>query len=123
MIRLAIPEFQSRVSPVFDLCTRVLIVDIDHHREVARNTIFLEGFSLHERLNILLKSHASTVICAGISDLFHTMLEKAGVRMVTGIAGEIDQIVTAYIGGDLDHPRFQMPGHKETHPGSRPDGE
>jgi len=121
MIRLAIPEFQSRVSPVFDLCTRVLIIDIENQRVVTRNKIFLEGFSLHERLNILLKSHASTVICAGISDLFHTMLKRADIRMVTGIAGEIDQIVTAYIGGDLDDPRFQMPGHKDTHAGSRPD--
>jgi predicted Fe-Mo cluster-binding NifX family protein len=112
MLRVAIPIFRARVSPVFDECTRVLFVDIENDREVERKEMYLDEFSLTERLSILQKSGVSTVICGGISDLLQNMLQSARISLIMGIAGEVDQVLTAFIDEGLDESRFQMPGFK-----------
>lgn len=111
MTRVAVPKFKSRVSPVFDSCTRVLLVDIEQNREIARNEIYLDEFSLIERANILQKSRITTIICGGISDVLKNMLVNLHIGLITGIAGEVEQVVEAYMAGQLDDSRFHMPGY------------
>jgi predicted Fe-Mo cluster-binding NifX family protein len=111
MIRVAIPIFKSRVSPVFDSCTRVLLVDMEQHREIARNEIYLDEFSLIERVNILQKSQITTIICGGISEVMQNMLKNLRINLITGIAGEVKQVVDAYMSGQLDDSKFRMPGY------------
>ena len=110
MVRVAIPTFRSRVSPVLDSCTRVLLVEVEHNREIERNEIYLDELSLTERMNIFRKSHVTTVICGGISDILQNMLRGSDIDLITGIAGEVDQVVGAYLSKGLDEPRFHMPG-------------
>jgi predicted Fe-Mo cluster-binding NifX family protein len=115
MVRVAIPTFRSRVSPVLDSCTRLLLVEVEHNREIERNEIYLDELSLTERMNILRKSHVTTVICGGISDMLQNMLQNANIYLISGIAGEIDQVVAAYLSKRLDEPQFNMPGFKAEH--------
>ena len=115
MVRVAIPIFRSRISPVFDSCTRVLLVDIEHNREMERSEIYLDELSLTERLSILQKSRVAIVICGGISDLLQNMLQSVKISLIAGIAGEVEQVVTAYLSERLDEPQFHMPGYKDEH--------
>jgi predicted Fe-Mo cluster-binding NifX family protein len=112
MVKVAIPTFRSRVSPVLDSCTRVLLVEVEDNREIERNEMYLDELSLTERMNILRKSRVTTVICGGISDMLQNMLQSAKICLISGIAGEIDQVVAAYLSKRLDEPRFHMPGFK-----------
>ena len=114
MVRIAIPIFRSRVSPVFDSCTRVLLVDIEHSKEIERSEIYLDQLSITERAAILQKLKVKTIICSGISDVLYHMLQSAKIHLTTGIAGEIDQIVAAYLSKKLNEPRFHMPGFKNS---------
>jgi predicted Fe-Mo cluster-binding NifX family protein len=113
MTRIAIPIFKSRVSPVLDSCTRMLVVDIEQDREIERREIYLEAFSLSERVNTLQKSHATTVICGGISDVLHNMLNSVNVSVITGIAGEVEEVVAAFMADRLKERRFRMPGYRK----------
>ncbi len=112
MVRVAIPIFRSRVSPVFDLCTRLLVIDFEQNREIRRMEICLDWLSLTERVAILQKLCVQTVICGGISEVFHNMLKNADILLIYGIAEEVDQVVDAYKSGQLHNPRFYMPGYK-----------
>jgi predicted Fe-Mo cluster-binding NifX family protein len=111
MVRVAIPKFKSRVSPVFDTCKRVLLVDIEQQREIARSEIYLDEFSLTERVNILHKSQITSIVCSGISEMLQNMLKKLQIDLITGIAGEVDEVVDAYMAEQLDDPKFYMPGY------------
>ena len=113
MRRIAIPIFQSRVSPVLDSCTYILIVDIEQNLEIGRREICLEEFSLSERVNILKKSHVTTVICGGISYTMHNMLKNASITVIPGIAGEAEEVMAAFISDRLDERHFCMPGYKK----------
>ena len=110
MIRVAIPIFRSRVSPVLDSCTSVLLVDVEESRELERKEIYLDELSLTERVTLIQKSKVKTVICGGISDILQNMLRSSDIDLITGIAGEVDQVVAAYLSKGLDEPRFHMPG-------------
>ena len=112
MIRVAVPIFKSRISPVFDTCTRVLVIDFDQDREIQREEIYLDKFSLSERVSILQNLQVTTFICGGISEVFHKMLRTPGNRLISGIAGEVEEILAAFLSDRLYEPQFQMPGYK-----------
>jgi len=112
MVRVAIPIFRSRVSPIFDSSTRVMLVDIEHNNEIERSEIYLDELSKTERVTILQKLKVKTIICSGISDMLQNMLQSEKINLVTGIAGEIDQVVAAFLSERLNEPQFHMPGFK-----------
>ncbi|WP_319407722.1 NifB/NifX family molybdenum-iron cluster-binding protein [uncultured Desulfosarcina sp.] len=110
MIRIAIPIFRNKVSPVFDSCTRVFLVDIEEKREIDRKEIYLDALALTERVTILLKSGVDTIICGGISDVMESMLMGAKINLISDITGEIDQVLKAYLEKGLGQMQFQIPG-------------
>jgi predicted Fe-Mo cluster-binding NifX family protein len=112
MNRIAIPVFKSRVSPVFDSCTRLVLVDLDQNQEIARSEILLEGLSEIERLKILKKSGVSTVICGAISDGYYKLISSSEISMIIGIAGEVNQVISAFRCSRLNESCFCMPGYK-----------
>ena len=81
MTRIAIPIFRMKVSPVFDSCTRVLLVDIEKDREVDRKEFYLDALSLNERLTILHKSGVDV----GIADAFVYILYELAGNVVLGV--------------------------------------
>jgi predicted Fe-Mo cluster-binding NifX family protein len=112
VIRIAIPIFKNKVSPVFDSCTRVFLVDIEENREVDRKEIYLDALALTERVTILLKSGVETVICGGISDVMESMLMGVKIDLVSDITGEIDHVLKAYLDQGLDQTQFRIPGFR-----------
>lgn len=108
--RVAIPIFRKKVSPVFDSCTRVLLVDIENNREVDRKEIYLDSLSLTERLTLLLKSGVSVVICGGISNVMENMVVGKKIDLFSNITGEIGYVLKAYLTNELDRSQFQLPG-------------
>ena len=113
MVRVAIPIFHGRVSPVLDLCTRLRVMDIDGRREVARRELSLDNFLLSERFNLITQSGIDVIICCGISDVLDNMLQTTDIRLFWGIAGNADQVVDAFVCNRLDDPVFHMPGYTE----------
>ena len=112
MRRIAIPIYKSRVSPVFDTCTRLLLIEFKDGREIARREFDLDNFSLRERVKILEKNAVAVIICGGISDVFHAILSNSNIPLICGICGNVDEVISAHIDGQLDDPCFFMPGYK-----------
>ena len=110
MERVAVPVFESRVSPVLDSCHRLVIVDIKRHREVTRREISLENLTLIQRLELFTRWGISKIICAGVSDVMCRVLEGSNIALISGVAGDIEKIIDAYICNRLDDSCFIMPG-------------
>jgi predicted Fe-Mo cluster-binding NifX family protein len=112
MERVAIPVFESRVSPVLDFCHRMVIVDIKHGRETNRQEVSLENLTLTQRLEIFAQWGVRKIICAGVSDVMCRFLSGAHIALISGVAGDIEKIINAYICNHLDDACFIMPGKK-----------
>jgi len=114
MDRIAIPVYKSRVSPVFDSCARLLLIDLNQNEEVDRTEVLFEELSETERLKMLKKTGVSTVICGAISDGFYKMISSADISVIIGIAGEVDQVLAAFCCNRLGDSCFFMPGYKRS---------
>jgi len=119
--RVAIPIFRLKVSPVFDSCSRVLLVDIEKDREVDRKEFYLDALSLNERLTILHKSGVDVVICSGISEVMEKMILGKKIELISNITGEIESVLKGYLTRELSGKKFHGPGvhgssnHNGTH--------
>ena len=114
MIRIAIPIFHKRVSPVLDNCTRLMIIDFDQGSEIDRQEICLENFSLAERVNLIKKMTVNVIICCAISEVADHMIKGTEIQLICGIAGDVNQVLSAYLSNRLDEPSFHMPGYDNT---------
>jgi predicted Fe-Mo cluster-binding NifX family protein len=112
MVRIAIPIFKARVSPVFDTCTRILLIDFENNRQIAQKELNLDNLPLQERLQILEKNDVAVIICGGISNFFHAMLSNSNIQLISGISGNVEEVIKAHFDGRLDDPCFFMPGYK-----------
>lgn len=112
MAKLGIPVFRSRVSPVFDTCTRLLVITYEQDQEIDRSEVYLDRFSITDRVTILRDLGITVLICGGISDTLYRMLKGAKIRPITGIAGQADRVFDAFLSDHLHEPSFLMPGYK-----------
>jgi len=89
-----------------------LIIDLKNKQEIAREEVVFENFSLFERIDALQKLNAKMIICGGISDVFYKLLKNANIGLIPGIAGDVEQVIHAYVCGQLYQQCFYMPGYK-----------
>lgn len=110
MERIGIPVFESRISPVLDSCNHMVMVDIDQGREIRRREISLEKIDLAERIDVFVRWGIGKIICAGVSDLMCRYIATKEITLISGIAGELEKILDAYLCNRLGDACFMMPG-------------
>lgn len=109
-MRIAVPIWKDRVSPVFDTAGTLLVVDVDGGREVSRRRIDLSSNPPHDRVKRLTAAGVDILLCGAISRPLFEMLVAAGVEVTPFLSGEIEALLrTAVERGTIDR-RFLMPG-------------
>jgi len=98
---------------VLDTCARLLIIDVQGKIEVERREIPFDIYSQSERFEILKKLDPDAIICCGISEVFDKILQSAGIRLICGIAGDVEEVAEAFLCNRIDGSCFRMPGYKE----------
>lgn len=110
-IILAIPVLRSRVAPVFNWCSRICIFSGDGPGGMRLCEEIEPGpLTAFSRLDILAKRGVKTLICGALSPDLLTYGEQLGLKIIPGVAGEIDEVLKAFGARELDQPRYWMPG-------------
>jgi len=109
-MRIAIPTWQERVSPVFDVARQLLVVDVGGGGESVRSETVLGEAGPAGRARRLKELGIDVLICGGISRPLEQMLASAGVRVVPYIAGTVDEVLAAFASGQFSESAFSMPG-------------
>ena len=107
---IAVPNCQSRVSPVFDVASRLLVVRLKGDAELERREVVLFETQPEGIVRGLRELGVKVLICGGISQGLQVALEQAGVRVLPQICGGLDSVIAAYRLGTLGQPEFAMPG-------------
>lgn len=110
VMKVAIPTWNARVSPVFDVAKRLLVVKLDGHREVNREESAVEETQLMARAKRVTQLGVDVLICGAISMPLEAMLASAGVRVIPHTCGTVEDIVLAFASGQLTDETFLMPG-------------
>jgi len=111
-MKIAIPHWQSRVSPVCDEARHFLVVQVTDNQEVSRSEleVTLPGTDLVGRATRLLDVGVNTVICGAISKGLETMLLGVGIEVIAQVCGNVEDILQAFQTGMLEQDRFALPG-------------
>jgi predicted Fe-Mo cluster-binding NifX family protein len=109
-MRIAIPVWQGRISPVFDVAGQLLLVELADGREVAREEHLADETTADERTRKLAEIGIETLICAGISQSLEASLADRGIQVIARICGNVEEVLAAFVSGRLGEERFAMPG-------------
>jgi len=110
MTNVAIPHWQGRVSPVFDVAGSVLIVEIDAGRVGRCRDIVLADEDPQDRAAALTAAGAGVLICGAVSWPLKIALAAAGIEVIPQICGDVESVLAAYLDGGLARDDFLMPG-------------
>jgi len=109
-VRVAMPVFRSRVSPLFDSAERVLLVDIVDGREVRRQEVVMDDTLAPHKARRLSELGVSTLLCGAISAMLYVLVRGRGIAVIPWLSGDAEEILQAFEDGSLDVRRFRMPG-------------
>ena len=104
------PIWNERISPVFDVARKVLILDIQNRMVKSRSERTLEQRDPFEKVGQLRTDGVETLVCGAISRPVTAYAEAQGIRMIPFVAGNIEDVIKAYLEGRLASPGFLMPG-------------
>ncbi len=110
MIKVAIPHWQGRVSPVFDVAGRIRIVEIETGRLRIGEDLVCTGTNPQGRAASLSQAGVQVLICGAVSRQQELAIAAAGIEVIPRICGEIEQVLAAYRDGCLGQDGFMMPG-------------
>ena len=109
-MKLCLTVWENRISPVFDSARMVLIADVQNG-ELRKKSYELFRSELPQcRAATLSTLHVEVLICGAISQVCFNMIEAYGIRIISFVTGEVDQVFDAYLKGNILAPNFQMPG-------------
>jgi predicted Fe-Mo cluster-binding NifX family protein len=109
-MRVAIPVWNGRVSPVFDAASMIVLLDIEDGQEKARTEVQVPARPLVLRVKLLVERHVDVLVCGAISQMLAEMCAAAGTPVVSWVAGPLDDVVRAVLTGALPSPSYTMPG-------------
>jgi predicted Fe-Mo cluster-binding NifX family protein len=109
-MKVAIPIWEDKISPVFDTASRLLVVEVEDKKESSRFETFLDVQDLSRRCVRIQGLGVDTLICGAISQPFLRWLRARGINIISGISGHPEDVLEAYLEGTLSESRFLMPG-------------
>lgn len=109
-MKIAVPEWQGRISPVLDAASKVLLVDIEENRQLQRQVKPLVPTDPWARAEAIRQMGAEVMICGAVSRMLETALRSAEIQVIYNICGPVEAVLTAFCNGKLDENVFLMPG-------------
>ena len=109
-MKLAIPIYNSNVSNVFDFAHRLLLVEIENGKEANRSEVALNSPLLPQRVGQLKNLEVDVLVCGAISRVLANIVTTSGIQVLPYVTGSIDDVLKAYLAGQLVKPEFAMPG-------------
>lgn len=116
-LKAAIPVHGNCISPVFDWAQMIVIVDFTPRVKKkntgssrSRKVVSLRGIPSGGRANHLEQLGVEVLLCGAVSSELAQLLSNKGIRVVSGIMGEVENIIEAFRSDCISNPEFTMPG-------------
>lgn len=108
--KVALTIWEGRISPVFDVCREALVLSVEKGAIAARTREIVEASNDAAKVRRLEALGIQTLVCGAISEPLRREIEARGVRVIAFVAGEVEEVVRAYLDGALPDPGLSMPG-------------
>jgi predicted Fe-Mo cluster-binding NifX family protein len=114
-MKIAIATEGNNVSGHFGKCENFTIAQIENS-EVKDKTIVNTLGNQHGLLPAFLASHnVNTVIAGGMGDGARQNLVSKNIEIISGVRGNIDEVINAYMNGSLESTNEGCSSHEHSH--------
>jgi len=109
-LRIALSAWNGRISPVFDVAQKLLLIDVAGGREVGRTVVEMNERAFALRAAKVRELGANVLLCGAISRPLASLVGSSEVKLMAFLAGEVEDVLGAYLAGKLPASEFMMPG-------------
>ena len=110
-MKVAIPVWNGRVSPVFDVAKTIQVTDVDGaHR--GPSSFEIRAINTARPGSTLADLGVDLLVCSAISSPLEATLWVAGIEVISDICGSLDEIIAALAAGDNELERYRSPGNR-----------
>jgi len=109
-MKVSIPILFDRISPVFDEARKILLVEIQGGKEVDRREEPLPLTGPPWKAMHLIQLGVDVLICSAISWPLERRLLSAEIQVIPHTCGPVQDVLQAYLAGQLTDHSFLMPG-------------
>ena len=109
-MRVVLATWNGRISPVLDVARQVLLLDVEGGRVVARREETLPGTEPEAQAGRLASLTPHTLICGAVSRPMADLLAATKMRVIPFTAGAVEDVVAAWLAGELPSAVLAMPG-------------
>jgi len=109
-MKTAFAHWENRIAPVFDTARRICVVESESGR-VVRQTQETLPVELPVRKALrLMDLGVGVLVCGAISRPIHGLVAAYGIRVIPFVAGDLQEVIRAWLDGTLECGAFAMPG-------------
>jgi predicted Fe-Mo cluster-binding NifX family protein len=108
--RTAFSLWNERIAPVFDVARHLWIIDATEGRIVGQTGRRFSSDDPQERALRLSTMQVELLVCGAITRSSYEALTERGIRVVSFVAGDLEQVIQASLSGRLHDGHLAMPG-------------
>jgi predicted Fe-Mo cluster-binding NifX family protein len=120
-MRLAVAIWNDRISPVFDVSRKIIVMDIEKGQVAGKRIEMFTNDNPTHKLSRLSELKVNTLICGAISRPVAEMIDQHGIHVIPFITGDQHEVVAAFLTGLLPSSDLSMPGWWKQHRFWRPE--
>ena len=103
---LGVPLHGDDVAPRFCSADEFMIAELDRDEVRRVRRLSIPEVTWSQRLERLSAAGVSVVLCGGFNRSFRPLAENLGIRVIAGLAGEAEQLIDAFVRGEIERHRF-----------------
>ncbi len=109
-MKTAFAYWENRIAPVFDTARQIYVIKADSGKIVGKTQETLQEDFAIRKVRRLVDLSIGTLVCGAISRPLHAMVSSYGIQVVSFIAGDLHEVIQAWLTGNLEHAAFALPG-------------
>jgi predicted Fe-Mo cluster-binding NifX family protein len=100
-LKIAIPRFEESVAPCFEYSATMAIFTVDGMEVVDQIDVPIRSRVEFDRIRLMREHGVDTVICGGVQEVYEDMLRATGVRVVSWVTGNVEDLLHDFLRGRL----------------------
>ena len=109
-MKTAFAHWENRIAPVFDVAHQVRVIESESGSIVAESEEVLTDDLPAGKVRRLADLGVGMLVCGAISKPLEAIVTAYGIQLVPFVAGELGEVIEAWLQGRLKREAFAMPG-------------
>lgn len=109
-MKAAFAAWDNRIAPVFDVARELHLVEAEAGQVVRETQEPLADDLPVQKALRLAELGVGTLVCGAVSRPLHEMIAAYGIQVIPFVAGDLREVIQAWLTGGLDWDAFAMPG-------------